>query len=216
MKRLLILLSFMAVLLVPQFAQAESFFAGNIFDDRTSMSDNLARLTGMDPTITFTEKTPDVLDFDKAWQFTAIGFSAYAVDNGITFQAGSSESGEFGSGMDGVRFHNSYLADDISVSFFRPDYQQNDVDSLKEIVEDFVLSAVYVLDNDVTFKFEDQPEFSFAAGTIFFGFSLPGGSRNEVDVIMAGPVAPAVPVPAAVWLMGTGVAGIVAMRRKMK
>lgn len=214
MKRLLILLSLMAVLLVPQLAQANSFFTGNIFNDDMTMSENLAELTGMYPSITFNEELNwrSVLDLDKAWQFTGVGFSRYAVSKGLTFTAGSGESGN---GVDGFRFHNSYLAKDVSASFYRPNDQNNNVDSLKKLIEDCV-SSVYVLKNDVTFKFDDQPEFSFAAGTIFFGFSLPGGSPNVVDVILAAPAAPAVPVPAAVWLMGTGLAGVIAMRRKMK
>lgn len=58
-----------------------------------------------------------------------------------------------------------------------------------------------------------------AAGTTLWGVYVPGdGVAREVTFDIRGyandPYAPAVPVPAAAWLMGTGIAGLVALRRR--
>lgn len=51
--------------------------------------------------------------------------------------------------------------------------------------------------------------FVFAMGGASLGFDV------LIDNVTLGPASPAVPVPAAVWLLGSGLAGIVALRRKM-
>lgn len=60
-----------------------------------------------------------------------------------------------------------------------------------------------------------------AAGTTLWGVYVPGdGVAREISFDIRGyandPYAPAVPVPAAAWLMGTGVAGLIALRRRNK
>ena len=58
-----------------------------------------------------------------------------------------------------------------------------------------------------------------AAGTTLWGVYVPGdGVAREISFDIRGyandPYAPAVPIPGAVWLMGTGIAGLVALRRR--
>lgn len=53
-------------------------------------------------------------------------------------------------------------------------------------------------------------------GTVFMGFDLGGGNGADMVLLLtpAGTYNP-VPLPAAVWLFGTGVAGLAVMRRKL-
>ena len=53
----------------------------------------------------------------------------------------------------------------------------------------------------------------FEAGTIIFGFNDLGGDDNHDDFILA---ARQVPIPGALWLLGSGLIGLVGLRRKLK
>lgn len=222
MKRVLILLSLMAVLLVPQLAQAAPFFLGTnaeknmAFDDLTSVGDNLEYLKLLDPNASFTRQEISYFDLYKTWQFTGVGFSDYAANNTLSMYT----EDERYTADSSVRFENEYTAEDVWLGFFRQDLKQADVVDLLTILNDpNYVEEVYVLDKDISFMLDQDSElFSFKAGTIFFGFKIPGNdSITQLDVILAAnPSGPAVPVPAAVWLMGTGVAGLVALRRKTR
>ena len=221
MKRLLALLGLMAVLLLPQAAQAAPFCfgqnsgAGMSFNDKQDVPTNLNYLKMLDGSASFASAPASSLDLSKKWQFTGIGFSQYAFDQGFSSIVG--RKGESGSADDGMRFQDEYLASQINMSWFVDDRHDEFSMTLEELIRTCV-TTVYVLQSDISFQLdEDLEAFTFKAGTIFFGIKLPGGSTNSVDFLMAaGPLAPVVPVPAAVWLMGTGVAGVAALRRKMK
>lgn len=78
------------------------------------------------------------------------------------------------------------------------------------------INLVYTFGDDIVYQPEGQAGVIIEGGTFFLGLSLPG-NNDGIDFVLAfsdAPFAPAVPVPAAVWLMGTGLAGIVALRKR--
>ena len=221
MKRLLILLGLLVALLVPQMAQAESFYfgknavAGMSFDDQEDVATNLGYLALLDSNAEFASASVNDFDLATRWQYTGIGFSQFAVDKGLSGSAWRRD--ESVSAADGMRFQDEYFADNINMSWFDDGSHGEASMTLQELITDCV-STVYVLQSDISFKLDNDSElFTFKAGTIFFGIALPDSGKTLDFIMAAGPLAPpAVPVPAAVWLMGTGVAGVLALRRKIK
>lgn len=70
--------------------------------------------------------------------------------------------------------------------------------------------------DDVAYTPQNYSGIWLTGGGMLFGLSLDG--TNAVDFVIAisrAPFSP-VPVPAAVWLMGSGLAGLVALRKRVK
>lgn len=226
MKRLLTLLTLMVIMLLPNMAQAERFYFGSdandqslFLDDKTGMG-NLAISTG-------NFKKLDAMfgggaghgmslkDFDYknlVLQYSAVAYSEYAHGLGnLVVSSGGTTLGD-ASAPGNLRLEGEYKAKDLTLSWYNGKGTQTS--RLSDLIKN---SVVYVLDKDATLSLAGAAPVTYEKGTIFFGFVLPG-SNNFFDVIMAaGPFTPAaVPVPAAVWLMGTGLAGLVALRRKTR
>ena len=78
--------------------------------------------------------------------------------------------------------------------------------------------VAYFVGEDIVYQPTGQDAITIEAGTFFLGLSIPGYDNGGIDFVLAFsdmPFAPAVPVPAAVWLMGTGLAGLAALRRRV-
>lgn len=75
----------------------------------------------------------------------------------------------------------------------------------------------YTAGSDVTLSLllgaDAADTLTFAAGSVFGGLVIDGQVMALVAISAAPPVV--TPVPAAVWLFGTGLAGVAALRRKM-
>lgn len=79
------------------------------------------------------------------------------------------------------------------------------------------LNAVYTFGDSFVYQPAGELGIDIPNDTYFFGFAIPG-SGNTVDFVIAfgtEPFSP-VPVPAAAWLMGSGVAGLLALRKRVK
>lgn len=77
-------------------------------------------------------------------------------------------------------------------------------------------SQVYMTQGSNPLVYEwDNKTISLVSGIAFMGFTI-GAGPDAMDIVVA--FAPtesfATPVPAAVWLLGSGIAGLVALRRK--
>lgn len=79
------------------------------------------------------------------------------------------------------------------------------------------INAAYTFGESFVYQPDGEVGVTVLNDTYFFSFAIPG-SGNAVDFVIAfgsDPFAP-VPVPAAVWLMGSGLAGLVALRKRVK
>ena len=141
-----------------------------------------------------------------SYYFSLIGFSDYTDDYGLSIydnKTGSSVASSSGNKntidahlLSDLSIHFSGMAGSVTVSLI--DYLQTG----------FVLT-------DGSWQFDD---YFFEQGTLFLGGSYRDGeSDNEIDFIIAAtPFTAATPVPAAAWLLGTGLAGLYAMHRRKK
>lgn len=215
MKRLLILCAMLAALLVPNLAQAAPFIYGPSgsaasFDDSKTVYDNLLSIVDAS---NITTLAPGAIDTGEARLYTGIGYSDKAHKAGLKVEVGNNNT--VGSTTGDFIIDEEYSADEMTFRFW--DYSRNK-DSKKILAailgDSSFLTEVYQVDTDVTLVLGGE-NFTFEAGTIFFGFAIPGGG-NVTDFIMAVSPASAVPVPAAVWLLGSGMAGIAALRRKLR
>lgn len=100
---------------------------------------------------------------------------------------------------------NTYFSDDDLVAYFLPGLVAN------------ITVDVFMFFGHETLAYEwDGKMIDLVPGTVFVGFNLGGG--NNMDMVLA--LTPAgtfnaVPLPAAALLLGSGVAGLTVLRRKL-
>lgn len=209
MKRLSVILTLLLVLAAPQIASAAPFVWGPvdgttpIFDTSKNLLENLEALNnktgGSAQFVTGLGNYDDVMI-----DFAGIGYSQYVKSYNLTVYNGNSAVGSITEGYD---IAADALIRDISLEYY------NDFTGTMEkvLLADLTMTVMQVQGdlqltvNGYTYTYTDG---------LFFGFSIPG-SGNAIDFILSGmPQSPAVPVPAAVWLLGTGIIGLVGLRRK--
>lgn len=212
MKRLLIIFTLLTLLLAPQLARAESFMFGNIFQTNQSLIDNLNAL-GSSAEFSGPYASSKI-DPGALYTYTGIGFSEAADMAGLLLAVGYANP--FGNTDDGFRADQEYRAADLTFDYRDLSTNNNMKAFLSEMLMDpiYQVGDVYELENDVTFHIDGE-DFFFTAGTLFFSFVIPG-SGNASDFIMAATPMSAVPVPAAIWLFGPGMAGLITLRRKLR
>lgn len=227
MKRILML----CLLLVVAFANVEAAKAAPLafgaagFDDQKTLLENLETLlpegaSGQD----FMDVTPGTLYSLNPAYVALIGSSRRAMSS--SWESSLWVRGEGGSTIaDAFEMHQhwppkkqQHELGDITVTW------SDDFATTRALV-DIIGGNVYGVSVAGAFYYGEQLVYQpdgygydavyLSGGTIFIGLNF--GWGNEVDAILAFSPAPinAVPVPAAVWLMGSGLAGIVALRRRV-
>lgn len=210
MKRLLLMLTMLATLLSPGLSQASTFVFGSAFDDALTLEQNLAALAGVSAG-TFTEIQPGNISTSTKYTLSAVGYSQKAVDAELNITVGHdvvfSTSKPFASG-------NEFSADELMFRFtnFITD-QSNNAFLSALLLDSTYISAAYELSEDL-----EIDGTTYVEGTIFISFIIPDwdGYKSGTDFILALSPSAAVPVPAAVWLLGSGVAGLMTLRRKLR
>lgn len=212
MKRLLIMLTMLATLLSSGLSQAAPFVFGSDFDDARTLAENLEAMFGADDfNSAFTRISAGDIIADTKYTFTAIGYSAKSVEAGLNITIGNdvvfSANKPFAPG-------NEFSADELMFRF--TDYITSS--SYNAFLSDLLpngdyINSAYQLTADLVVNGT-----AYVTGTIFISFTIPDweGYKNENDFILALAPSAAVPVPAAVWLFGSGVAGLVILRRKLR
>lgn len=211
MKRLLAVFALLLALSVPQFASASSFAFGpedgsgnSIFDTGTTLLDNLDALNAaVGGTAWF---VPGSIEYfsDTTFKFAGLGYSSYAQTFSITVYNGNTPVGSVAEGFN--------IAAPATVADLYFEYYDVNLGSLERVALADLTMTVYQFYGSMDYVVDGVSYGS--VGSIFFGFSIPG-SGNDIDFILAGtPYAPSVPVPAAVWLFGTGLAGVYAVRKR--
>lgn len=222
MKRILML----SLLLVVAFANVErakaapfSFGAAS-FDDQQALLDNLNGLLPAGASGAFMDLGVAVVRAIDPAYVVLMGASQAATANspGTSFLV-SDQSNIIGDSFSMDQYWGSatvpHNLGDLSIGW---DSQGMQTASLLDIIDGLVpgvsVSGAFYFGNDLVYQPEGYDALVFAGGTIFIGLDL--GMGNSVDAILAFSPAPvnAVPVPAALWLMGTGLAGIVALRKR--
>lgn len=208
MKRLLMLaMLLMLALGGAQSALAAPFaFGPDPFDTSASLKENLEKLVTGNTVIQRENIAPG--DFGQQYMLL-VAVSDYAVSqnfvvydsaNNVLTSAGTIAQ-DWGSGALGDLSGYSISWDGLNSPISLNNY----------------LNAVYSFGDDFVYQPDGETGVVVTNDTYFFGFSIPG-SGNNVDFIIAfgsEPFSP-VPVPAALWLMGSGLAGLVALRKRVK
>lgn len=208
MKRLVML----AMLLMLAFSGAESAlatsydFGPSIFDDQVSIVENFEKIAGSGTDfVTFQLKLGD---FENRYvRLIAVSETAAALNLGLYTSGGNLlvDAANLGSTW-GAEFTGNLV--DFVVKWDGLAGNGVSLGSTHHVAWQF--------GDDVTYIPEGYSGILLSGGTMLFGLSLDGS--NAADFIIAisdAPFSP-VPVPAAAWLMGSGVAGLLALRKRVK
>lgn len=210
MKRVLMLCLLLVFALGAAQAQAApySFGSAKLDGDTTNLISNLQRLVDADsgsrfqgmerPTVvSFTDKYVTLLALSES---VSAGFSMAVLGTGIYDAADPgvwNAKGVFASAV----------SNDVLFSVDGESYTLGAVN----LVGAFMYKGSFVYQPAGNYD-----AIEIEAGTVFAGLSF--GNSQAIDAIVA--IAPGqfniVPIPGAVWLMGTGLAGLVALRRRNK
>lgn len=221
MRRVLML----CFLLMAAFANAEAAKAAPLdfgaagFDDRKTLLENLTLLQS-DSSHSFIDLGAEaVRSFDPAYvALIGVSHSARTESASTSFRvtANGTIADSYDMGAYWPPAQREYAVGDIKIGWDGSGASQV---SLLDIVDGLVdgvrVSGAYFYGESLVYRPEGYEAVVFEGGTMFIGLDL--GLGNEVDAILAFSPAPvnAVPVPAALWLFGSGLAGIAALRRAM-
>lgn len=212
MKRLLLFAALlMAITGGAQSAQAAPFaFGPSAFDDSLTLKANLESIvTGNTGFIETTIKDGSALT------------SQYMMLMAVSQGAASSNFGIYEAGSGTMMTGASTVAADWGTGFFGDlgDYVVKfDGGPAQGISLANQLMIVLTYGDDIVYQPQGFDGYIVEGGSMILGFDINGdGGVDFVLGLSDVPFgqAPAVPVPAAVWLMGTGLAGIGALRRRI-
>ncbi|MGE4504190.1 MAG: hypothetical protein AB7D51_02505 [Desulfovibrionaceae bacterium] len=139
-------------------------------------------------------------DLSGSWDVTAIAFEAYdhnqftdASGNVLFDTADTSTFGTWVQGVDLTTATWTSVTQDQSFSLLDPAY-----------------TTVYQLTDDWTVPGTDM---TLAAGTLLIGFNDTGSPDSDRDDLILVATPSATPIPGAAWLLGSGLLGLVGLRR---
>lgn len=203
-----------------EIARADSFaFGAAGFDDQKTMLANLKSLltAGQGQYIQSLSDPKSFLSMGSAY-VALIGVSQDVVgtDDTNSFVVMSDSSG--GYVMESSSLSEYWTSTSLALDQLSLKWQGGSAVSLTDILNNYAgvtVSGAFYYGQELVYQPDGYTPVSLSGGTVFIGLNL--GLGNEVDVILAFSAAPinAVPVPAAVWLLGSGVAGIMVLRKRM-
>lgn len=211
MKRLLIFFALLGALLLPQAALAAPYaFGPDALNDASNLESNILNLIGSNGSGgAGLGANPQSLDPDTVYNFTLFAYSNFVENKGGL----SVYNGHVIINNAHSFYHiGEYLAGEVAV-----EYVDGRFSKLKQVVLSDLGAGVVLESGSINFDLLGDPvPYSFGAGTIFVGFNIPGSSAVGPDFIIAASPLSAVPVPAAVWLLGSGLGGLSVLRRKLR
>lgn len=219
MRRILMLAILAAAFIFPQTALANSFsFGPNIngkkpFNDEVNAFTNITALNNaLGNSATLVDLgTPASLNPSIKYSIAGIGYSGYAANNEIALYNGSQRVGDTT-----MKFHVSGEYNEAELGDFYVEYFNEFDFTVETVMLETLLTGVYISNGEMNFSIDGDPVgYSLPAGTLFYSFALPDND-NTTDFILAVSPTSAVPVPAALWLLGTGVGGLAVIRRRMR
>lgn len=214
MKRILAL-TFLLVMAfgVAQAQAAPYYFGASSFDDAETLKNNLDSLLSEGSTSSFVELSGlNVAGFSNMY-ITVLAVSEVAYSNGLAMMFNGGASGSVivdSTDMENTWVAGGALAEQVGEVFFLGS-------GIMGELSDYNVVSAYLFDGAVAY----QPAGDFQAiwlegGSVFIGLNVTGGNGVEVILAMSTQPFSAVPVPGAVWLMGTGLAGLMALRKRNK
>lgn len=204
MKRILMLAMLLMLALGAQSALAAPFvFGPSVFDDQTGLKENLEKLiTGDTDLFEFVMPTTGLTDRHiklVAVSQTAINlnFGLYDASDNLLAGAGDADSA----------WATEFLGD-------MSDFVVKWNGGSKSLADSLGIVYTYGDDPIAYSPLRGLEGIYLDGGTILFGMSLTGGPGVDFVLAISDASFQPVPVPAAVWLFGTGLAGIAALRRR--
>lgn len=215
MKRVLMFCLLLVIAMGAAQAQAAPFYFGSdkLVGDTATLLDNLNALVPTGSGTAFQDVGPGaVASLIDPRYVTLVALSQSAYDNDCVMFVNDGASTSFVESYDlaNTWAPQGLLAANISnsVAFL--------VGGMHDLV-DVTISGAFVYGLNLPYKpGNDFASIEFVGGTVFAGLSF--DNSGTLDAIIAIGLAknPVVPVPGAVWLMGTGLAGLMALRRRNK
>lgn len=188
MKRILIIFGLLACLVLPaQIASAYSYDPGLLF------SENIQALA--------LEGNGSVRNYTKTPQSAGDPFDLIQIysSSGVNALGGNNKTQE-----------GFYFAEDILPETFRVSVSILGDTPLHSVIKDAYSVSIK---NNVTYEYDGKSMTIYGGTKFLFVQTLDG---DFVFAMTPAGIYNAVPVPAAVWLLGSGLAGVAALRRKLR